>query len=241
MDDVCERLEWDSAFFGVPIARIRARRLTEALAERIDAWAAAQRIRCLYFLADVDDMPTVRIAEQHDYRLVNVQVTLEVSPNELIRAVPEAQMPDLRIAVPEDIPALRAIARGSFRGTRFYNDPEFCDARCEELYATWIERSVQGWADCVYVVGPAGAPYGFVTCHRDGRMGLLGVRADKRGCGYGLALCQAGIDWLVSRRPDSIRLITQGANVQMQRILQRLGASVTGTALWYHRWLPLRP
>ncbi len=236
--DECERLEWDSAFFGVPIARIRARRLTEALADRIDAWAVAHGIRCLYFLADVDGMPTVRIAEQHEYRLVNVQVTYEVTSNEFIRAVSESQMRDLRIAVPEDIPALRALACVSFRGTRFYNDPSFSDARCDELYATWIERSVQGWADCVYVVGPTCAAYGFVTCHRDGRMGLVAVRTDQRGRGYGLALCQAGIDWLLSNHPAPACLITQGANVRTQRILQRLGGSIAGIALWYHRWLP---
>jgi len=240
-DEVCERLEWDSTFFGVPIARIRANRLCESLATRIDAWAHAQGIRCLYFLADADDTPTVRLAEQRGYRLVDVKVTYEAGLDALKRVVPESRMPDLRVAVAEDISAFRAIALNSYRGTRFYNDPNFPDAQCDELYATWIERSVHGWADRVFAVGPVGAPYGYVTCHRDGRMGLSGVRADMRGRGYGLALYQAAFDWFASERLEPVRLITQGANVRAQRLFQQFGGHITRMSLWYHRWLPPQP
>jgi dTDP-4-amino-4,6-dideoxy-D-galactose acyltransferase len=245
--ELCDRLEWDSTFFGVPIARIRANRLCESLATRIEAWAEAQGIRCLYFLADLDDIPTVRLAEQRGYRLVDVKVTYEVGLAALTRVIPKSQLPQplqppvMRIAVAEDVPALRAIALKSYRGTRFYNDPDFPDAQCDELYATWIERSVHGWADRVFALGPLGAPYGYITCHRDGRMGLSGVRADMRGRGYGLALYQAAFDWFTSERVEPIRLITQGANVRAQRLFQQFGGRITGIALWYHRWLPTHP
>ena len=126
--EVCDRLEWDSAFFGVPIARVRANRLTGELASAIDGWAEAHAIRCLYFLADLAHMPTVRLAEEHGYRLVDIKVTYEARIAELQRVVPQAKMPAIRIAVPEDIPAFREMARHSYPGTRFYNDPGFPDA-----------------------------------------------------------------------------------------------------------------
>ena len=47
--------------------------------------------------------------------------------------------------------ALRAIARASHGDTRFYADPHFPDERCDDLYDTWIRRSLEGWADAVLV------------------------------------------------------------------------------------------
>jgi dTDP-4-amino-4,6-dideoxy-D-galactose acyltransferase len=243
--DICERLAWDSTFFGVPIARIRANRLTASLAARIDAWAAAEEIRCLYLLADPTDIATMRLADASGYRLVDVRVVHELRLDAAPR-VPDLSLPpplslprmaDVRLAVADDIPALRDIASRIHRGTRFYNDPGFPDARCDELYATWIERSVEGWAERVFVTGPIGAAHGYISCHRDGRIGLTGVRADLRGRGYGLALYRTAIDWLASEDVEPIQLVTQGANIQSQRLFQRLGGRIASMGLWYHRWL----
>ena len=235
-DAVCDRLEWDSAFFGVPIARVRTSRLTGELARAIDAWAEAHDIRCLYFLADLAHTPTVRLAEDHGYHLVDVRLTYEARLADVQRVLPPSEVPAVRLAVREDIPAFRDISRHSYPGTRFYHDPNFSEAQCDELYATWIERSVHGFADRVFTIGPAGAPFGYATCHRDGRMGLAAVRPDMRGHGYGLALYQAAFDWFLANRIEPIVLHTQGANVPGQRIAQRLGCRVAHAALWYHRW-----
>jgi GNAT superfamily N-acetyltransferase len=237
VEQVCERLEWDSAFFGVPIARVLPTRLDEELASRIDAWAAAEGIRCLYFLADTGDMSSVSLAEQRGYRLMDLKVTFEANPAEAPRVAAASRMSEVRRAVPEDIAGLRAIARSSHRPTRFYNDPGFADAQCDELYATWIERSVRGAADCVFTVGPVGEPLVYSTCYRDGRAGLAGVRADMRGRGYGMALYQARFDWSAAERVEKLGMVTQGGNLQAQSMLQRLGARLTGIGLWYHRWL----
>jgi len=230
-------LEWDSAFFGVPIARVLPTRLDEKVASRIDDWAAAEGIRCLYFLADLGDMSSVHLAEQHGYRLMDVRVTYEANPAETPRVASASQMSAVRRTVPEDIAGLRAIAQSSHRGTRFYNDPGFADALCDELYATWIERGVQGAADCVFTVGPVGAPLGYMTCHRDGRAGLVGVRADMRGRGYGVALHQAKFDWAAAQGLEKVVMVPQGGNLRVQSLLQRFGARLTGINLWYHRWL----
>jgi len=238
---VCERLEWDSTFFGVPIARIRTNRLDETLAMEIETWAAAEGIRCLYFLADLEDAATMRIAEQHGYRLVDVRVAYELLIKDVVRLVEPSQMTNIRAAVPDDVPALRAIALHGYRGTRFYNDPDFPTAQCDELYATWIEHSVHGWADQVFVLGPPGGAYGFITCHRDGRIGLSGIHVTQRGRGEGLALYQAAVEWCVAERVEPIRLVTQGTNLRAQRLFQRMGGRITNMALWYHRWLTPTP
>jgi dTDP-4-amino-4,6-dideoxy-D-galactose acyltransferase len=241
-DEICERLEWDSAFFGLPIARVRVNRLTESDADRVEAWVAAHGIRCLYLLADLGDMPTIRLAEQRGYRLVDVKMLYEVELAVANRAAPPSVTAAIRPAVTGDIEALRAIAISSYRGTtRFYHDPGFTAARCDELYATWIEQSVRGWADQVLVIGPAGAPHGFITCHRNGHVGLAGVRSDMRGQGAGRALYRAALDWFAAEGIGPVRLVVPGANLASQRVCHRIGAHVADVALWYHRWFPPQP
>jgi len=77
MDQPCEFLPWDSEFFGHRIARVVGHRLDPDLAEAVMAFATRERIDCLYFLADSDDVRTVRTAEDSGFRLVDVRVTLE--------------------------------------------------------------------------------------------------------------------------------------------------------------------
>jgi dTDP-4-amino-4,6-dideoxy-D-galactose acyltransferase len=239
-DAVCEWVEWDSTFFGLPIGRVRDPGLDEARARHAERWAIEQGIRCLYLLVDLHDMASVRLAEQHDYRLVDVQVTFEAAPADVRRIVPVDRMPAMRPAQDEDIPACEAIARRTFRNSRFHNDPGFTDGQANELYATWIRRSIEGWADFVTVLGPVGDPYGFMSCHRNGKMGLSAVREDRRGRGEGRALYQAGFDWFEANRVESILMVTQGANLTSQRMFHKAGVRLTKTALWYHRWFDTR-
>lgn len=235
-DPICEWLDWDSTFFGLAVGRVRGVGLDGASAKHVERWAADHGVRCLYLLVDVADMAAVRQAERHGYRLVDVKMTYEATLNELRRLVPEERMPVLREAVPEDIPACEAIARRTFRESRFHNDPGFTEAQCNELYAAWIRRSIEGWADFVTVLGPVGAPYGYMTCHLSGRMGIAALHEDRRGRGEGLALYQAGFDWFVAHRIEPMLLVTQGANLGSQRLFRKANARLTNVSLWYHRW-----
>ncbi len=142
-------LEWDSRFFGKTIAWVTGPRLDPALASQIDAWAQANRVDCLYFLAAVDDPQTARAAEDAGYHLTDIRVTLEhrlAGP-----FTPPGQYPQIRPAHPADIDALRAISRNNHRDSRFYYDGGFDREKCDELYAIWIEKSVRGSADQVLV------------------------------------------------------------------------------------------
>ena len=73
--EICEYLAWDSDFFGVRIGRANTNRLNVDSIEQIKAWCLAHSIDCLYFLADSNDPKTIRIAEDHDFNLVEVRLT----------------------------------------------------------------------------------------------------------------------------------------------------------------------
>ena len=233
----CVRLAWDSAFFGIGIARVCGRTLDEARAARVDAWCRRERVACVYFLAPADDPATTRCAEQHGFSLVDVRVELERK----LEAGAEAAV---RAAVADDVPVLESIARGSYTASRFYADGHFPRAQCDALYARWVRESFHGFADAVLVTPQKGAPAAFVTCQleageraeRVGRIGLLGVDPRQRGKGLGQCVVHAAAAWCAGRGAQRVQVVTQGRNIASQRLYQRCGFLTRGIGLYYHKW-----
>jgi hypothetical protein len=62
------------------------------------------------------------------------------------------------------VPELRALAAASHTNTRFWSDERFAREDCAELYAIWIEKSVQGNANVVFVGEHEGRVAGYFTC-----------------------------------------------------------------------------
>lgn len=235
----CRLLDWDSAFFGRRIARATVGRLDPDAARGILAWCARERVDCLYFLADADDPGTVRLAEAHGFRQVDIRVTLERPAGPPPPGPPPGPV---RPAAPGDLPALRALARTSHRASRFYHDGGFPRERCDELYATWIERSCRGAAEAVLVADDGAGPAGYVSCHlpagAPGAIGLFAVAAARQGGGLGRALLAAALRWFAERGAPGVTVVTQGRNVAAQRLYQRGGFLTRSLELWYHRWFP---
>ena len=75
--DICEHLSWDSEFFGLRTARLTTNRLDRQTADRALAWCRERTVDVLYFLADLDEPETVRLAEDRGFRLVDGRVTLD--------------------------------------------------------------------------------------------------------------------------------------------------------------------
>ena len=57
---LCERLDWDSRFFGISIARAVPSRVDLLTRDAILDWCRVAGIDCLYFLAD-EDADTMRV------------------------------------------------------------------------------------------------------------------------------------------------------------------------------------
>jgi dTDP-4-amino-4,6-dideoxy-D-galactose acyltransferase len=231
-----ELLEWDTDFWGVRIGRVAGDVLTAERSRAVDLWARSHEVACVYFLARADDPPTLEVAAEAGYRLVDVRVEL-ARPVEPVRG--EAAVRPHRAA---DLPELRAIARASHDNTRFFADPRFADERCRDLYSTWIEESCSGWADAVLVVEREGLAAGYVTCHlHEGgaaSIGLIGVAAGERERGLGGELVVAALAWASGREARVLSVVTQGGNVRAQRLFQRGGFRTAAVGLWFHRWYP---
>lgn len=237
-DDLCETLEWDSSFFGVPIARARGSRADAATCTAMRAWCEAHGIRCLYFLCPAHDPATIHALEDAGFHLMDVRMTLER------RVGAAAHSSATRPAQASDVEGLRAIARASHRDTRFHADPGFPADRSDELYATWIEKSCSGYADRVIVSERDGAAVGYLSLHVSGssaRVGLVGVSQAWRRHGVGRELLAGALSWLSSCGVERVSVVTPGRNAAAQALYQSMGFRTSDVQLWYHRWFEAAP
>ncbi|MCU0514184.1 MAG: GNAT family N-acetyltransferase [Anaerolineae bacterium] len=243
-DAPCQWLDWDSAFFGWRIARVNGDRLDAARLAAVDAWCAAQRIDCLYLLADPADPATIRLAEAGQFRLQDVRLTLAITaPAALPPPEPAPERVTLRPARPADLDVLRETARHAYTHSRFYNDPHFTPAQSAALYDTWLTRSLTetGYADMTFVAEVDAVPAGYIVCHlhpatRLGVIGLVGVVETARGQAVGQRLVLHALDWFWQQGMAGVQVTTQGRNLAGQRLYQRCGFLTHSLLLWYHRW-----
>jgi len=215
---VATLLDWDSEFWGAPIGRVEGGVLDQERLRTADEWAAANGVACVYFLADSSDAESAHVAEDGGFRLMDLRVELRRP------TAGDETTGELRPAGAADGDALRAIARASHGVTRLYADPHFPDDRCDDLYDTWITRSLEGWADGVLVAEVGERPVAYVSCHLDsaaraGSIGLIAVDESAR-----------------DRGAQEMSVVTQGRNAAALRTFQRAGFLVDSVGLWFHKW-----
>ena len=233
--DLCQLLDWDSAFFGFRIARVRVSDMTAPILSEVFEWCDQERVRCLYFLASAESPGVMELAAAGGFRVADIRITFARE----LRADSGATR-SVRAFRESDLPSLQAIAAVSHRDTRFYNDPGFPDQRCDELYQTWIERSCHGYADTVLVAEHRLEPAGYVACHVDtegvGSIGLLAVAKWSRGLGLGGELVAGALIFFEEAGCKRVTVATQGRNCPAQRLYQNCGFRSANVELWYHRW-----
>lgn len=235
MSEPAALLPWDSEHFGLRIARATAEGLASG---RLDRWCREHAVDCVYLLADAADPDTLARAPAAGFAVVDVRLTFDRPAP----AAPAAAGEEVRPARPDDLPALRAIARGAYTDSRFYFDRRFPRQRTEALYERWIERSVEGAADAVLVAEVEGRAAGYVTCLGGGggagRIGLVGVAEAARGRGLGGRLVAAALGWFAAAGVPRVEVVTQGRNLAAQRLYQAQGFRTCRVEVTFHRWRP---
>ena len=240
----CQFLQWDTDFFGHRIARVNAIQLDEKLVEAIYAWSEQNHIDCLYFLADSEDIDTIRLAEELDFRLVEIRLNMERWLKDWEPASRPRSAPDITIRQgrPEDIPVLQEIARHSYYDSRFYFDKCFSEASWQAYYATWVKKSFEGGAQIALVAENDAGILGYITGLIDphepskGQYELTGVHPTARNLGAGNELFRSGLDHYVQAGVEYVWLATQGRNIPTQRMVQRNGFITRSCQLYFHKW-----
>jgi dTDP-4-amino-4,6-dideoxy-D-galactose acyltransferase len=236
-NDPCELLPWDSAFFGVTIARARVDALTPEIVLSIEDWCRAHAVRCLYFAARPDDPETIELAERRGYHLVDERLTVGRDLVGVSQDLPWS----IRPVRDGDLPTLRRIARTAHLDTRFFFDRRFPPDQARALYDEWIRASCDGFAQAVLVADGGASPQGYVTCHvasdkLNGSIGLIAVDAEAQGKGLGRALVEGAMAWLSGQGVRHMTIVTQSRNLVAQRLYERCGFIAERLQLYYHLW-----
>lgn len=239
--DIYEILEWDSNFWGVPIGIIKAKKLTDSIIYEINNWCYANKIRCIYFLADIHDNLTIKLAETNGFNLVDVKLTFYTTKEEQNKIEPLISSIKLRPGTLPDVPELTEIAKGSYFDTRFYFDTNFPRELCKNLYEVWITKSLNGYADFVLVAEQHDTAVGYITCDlgknsTTARISLVGVSKRVRNQGVGGALISGAVQWFWKQGAEKIIVVTQGRNIAAQRLYQKHNFLTGRCDLWYHKW-----
>jgi ribosomal protein S18 acetylase RimI-like enzyme len=239
----CERLDWDSDFFGMPIARFAAPVVDEETLLQADTWCHAREIRCLYLLLTPDNAHEIGTVKKAGYRSVATRVELFADCGQSRASLGSGRSSDVRAAVRSDLPALRAIAGHSHHASRFYADGGFSEAKCNLLFETWIQRSFDSQTERVDVVTTEGVPVGYVAYGPDalgasGQIGLIAIAESYRGRGLGSALVCRVLEWVDSEQVSGLSVVTQATNLAALRLYRQHAFETTSVAEWFHKWFP---
>lgn len=239
MSQYCRLLDWDTAFFGVRIAKADVTVLDDDDCRAIDAWCLENQIDCLYLLADPASHSTTPVLERGGFALKDLRVTLQHrSPG----AVPRLDRAGctIREGRPSDADRLSVLARESHTATRFFADSNFDRDSVKRLYETWLRKAFTSSDGAVLAAECDGELAGYVTCSisEEGKasIGLLAVAEGLRGRGIGKALLSSACEWFCARGALEASVVAQGGNRPAIQLYQSLGFQIDSIFLWYHKW-----
>ncbi|GKX57290.1 TDP-fucosamine acetyltransferase [Leminorella grimontii] len=229
-----DELAWESEFFSLSSAKLNFSSeapLLEAASlsryQRVQAKVPAERSDI------IDGLNTL------GFRLVEGEVDFSLTLDDVLIAESDSRY-SCRLAVEEDIPALRDAASAAFSQSRF-RTPWYQEGDSGRFYALWAEKAVLGTFDrcCLIVEDEAGQPLGFVTLReldeQQARIGLLAAWPGRGRRGAGLALMNAAKRWCVQKELKTLYVATQMGNIAALRLYIRSGASIHSTAYWLYR------
>jgi dTDP-4-amino-4,6-dideoxy-D-galactose acyltransferase len=256
------RLGWDSEQLGMPAGRLDyvipaaapagdARLLTARLmmaGRAVVEAATAAGLRHLSARLDARELTTVQALEMAGFQVVDGLLRFALAVGDGAPPTGRSDALRLRDAVPEDVPALRALALGAFRYDRFHNDPALAPGVADRLHAAWVENAVRGrTAAGVIVATAADQTVGFFVLALDheaqkhlgfpvGTLVLIGVDQAWRRRGVALALSHAGTAWLAARGARRVEVGTQLANLAAANLYAKAGFRLVQTSISL-RWV----
>ncbi len=238
---VVKILNWDTEFFGFPVAFISCLKLNPDIVKYIYSFCEKNSIRLLEYLCDCHDRPSVLLAEKFGFNFADIRLTYEKFIEYNADLIPLPEGFSVCLATEKDINVLMQIAKGHYLSSRYFFDLNFPRDKVNIFYQDWVRKAVLGqFDDCAYVLKNDGNILGFCTIKFDklssAMVSLVGIDPEHTKKGYALMLLENTIEKLSEQGVRYINVITQGRNYGAQRLYQRAGFITKKTELWYHRW-----
>jgi GNAT superfamily N-acetyltransferase len=234
-----EFLTWDSDFFDFRIGRVQSHPFDP---DAVENWRRANQIRCLYYLAEINDIASIHAAESLGFRLMDIRTSFFLS---LPSPACEPSKYLIRQAQRADFPHLLPISTHVFCNSRFYQDSNFPPERVDAMYNLWLENHFDHPDTCVWIVEEAGQILGFtsIETHPQGiaRLSLTGVHPSARRRGLASALKSHIINYYSSAGYSGLESITQGRNRSLINLNYDFGFKLINQQMWFHAWFADKP
>jgi len=233
------KLNWDSEFFGFQVGQIYLE-VEPDWEKFIPLFIQnASEFKLVYFITSENFLVPDHILQSINGRFVNQKVLYQKQLRKTKNIIPKyiSEFKDTNLQ--NDFIEL-AYLSGYY--SRFNLDSNFPHGKFEELYETWIRRSLDKFlADKVYIAKRNGKIKAMVTCKYEGslcKIGLLAVDRSEQGRGTGRFLIQMVENQAYDRGLKNIQIPTQSNNVIACRFYEKQGFSAIETTNYYHLWIP---
>lgn len=237
-------LDWDTRFFGTPIARLEhfyfetsasAKQLWSAL----ENWLEDYRVRYISVRLNVVQQNSINFLVSKGFEYINGKYLLR-RPLTLYRPT-YTEPPRLTLqTLGADSPtALIAMARDSFQHNRFVSDPFFDDSKADEMYLLWLRNLVEKHPEDVWVGYAGDRPVGFavlsdiLTDNRFALVTLIVVDPGERNKGYGRELTELAAEQLKEKGVSVAFANVVCTNVSSLLMFQNAGFQLNSTLLEY--------
>ncbi len=252
---IARPLEWDSAYFGLPMGRIDYLLTTgeATVADRravITAACESARQAGLQHLTarvDVGDLETLAALEDAGFRMMDALSTYIMRPG---KDVPRdvRRVGPVRLATPADTEAVLDITREAYRGYRgrFHLDAHIPAGRADGFYEEWARQCLAGaMADLIMVSeDSAGRVIGYLAHRRRQPASTIGTpiyggglgacRRDAPGA-YA-SLIRDSAEWAHAQGAVA-ECQTQNANFAVIRVYESVGFHYVRAEYTLHAWL----
>jgi len=228
-------LTWDSGFFGFKVARINK---TDDSNPPISKWVqglGSKGISLIYW-PSLHKFDSTKVA-QNNGRLVDEKTTFMTHPVDCAHP-PDPDVIPYHPSMPSSDFNVLAIQSGE--QSRFAVDPKIPRAKFEELYTTWIKKSLNNTiASETLAICDNFHPVGMITLslkENSGEIGLVAVKDGYRGRHYGTRLVFSALHWFKQRDCSTVRVVTQKHNLAACRLYAQCGFTIESIYYYYHFW-----
>lgn len=233
-------LDWDSDFFGYRIASCTySKENFEATFNELKEL----QVKLTYVYAHPEKITASDLAsiKDHGGRLVSTNIDYKMSVE--ARSTAETRVEELKSiddSLQEQLFRL-AISSGEF--SRFKVDPRIGRTAFEQLYRTWIIKSLDKTiANHVLVEKGEDIIQGFVTlitksAESEAKIGLLAVNELYRGRGIASNLINASINICKKKLIKALHVSTQEENIPACQFYEKMGFYPLKKEAIFHLWL----
>lgn len=236
---IVDKLNWDSNFFGINIARFNHYTINKRLMELTLTVCKRLAIKCLYFRSNSNDKKSIELCEKHGFHLANIRVTYVLEKSKEYNKIGKNY--NFRQGNKNDILWLIKVSRDAYTNSRYYFDKNFSKEICDKFYIAWVKKIANSMSqkEKIFILEKSKKAVAYIGSIEVGdavEIELIAVDSAFRGRGIGKKIVREFIRHYQKVGQRRFRVVTQGRNIAALRLYQSCGFIITEEQLDYHKW-----